>query len=211
LPVGYPMGIYSTHILPRLIDFVLGRREPMEYRRRALQAACGEVLEIGFGTGLNLSCYPGTVARLTVVDPAKVLPRRVARRIAALAFPVETDFVDAGQLPFDSARFDTVVSTWTLCTIPDVAAALVEARRVLKPSGHFLFLEHGRSTDANVARRQDRWNGLQQFIGGGCNLNRPIDRLIESSGMQIAHLERFLMPNSPRVAAEHYMGWATPA
>lgn len=205
------MGIYANYIFPHLLELVLRAREPMKYRARALEQAQGEVLELGFGTGLNLLSYPPAVARLTIVDPARLLPKRVARRIAAVEFPVETAFLDAARLPFDSERFDTIVSTWTLCTIPDVAAALSEARRVLKPDGRLLFLEHGRSDDPHVARRQDRWNGLQRIIGCGCNLNRPIDQLIESSGLRITQMERFLMPKSSRITADHYLGSAVRA
>ena len=202
------MGIYSDIIFPRMLEFLLGGRVPMEYRRRTLAEAHGDVLEIGFGTGLNLSCYPQQVDRLTLVDPARLLPKRVNRRIEAAGLPVERAFLDAEQLPFEADRFDTIVSTWTLCTIPDVAAALAEVRRVLKPGGNLLFLEHGRSGDQRVARRQDRWNGVQRFLGCGCNLNRPIDRLIASAGLQIRSLERFQMPGVPAIGAEHYLGTA---
>ena len=203
------MDIYSDFLFPRLMEFTLSRRRPMKYRRKTLETARGEVLEIGFGTGLNLSCYPSTVERLTIVDPAKLLVKRVQKRIAAAPIPVELAYLTAERLPFESDRFDTVVSTWTLCTIPDVAAALVEVRRVLKPGGSLLFLEHGRSGDERVARRQDRWNRFQQIIGCGCNLNRPIDRLIEASGLRIERLDRFEMPATPRIAAEHYLGSAS--
>jgi ubiquinone/menaquinone biosynthesis C-methylase UbiE len=203
------MGFYSDHLFPLLLDVVLGTRKVMGYRRRALAEACGEVLEIGFGTGLNLSCFPDRVTKLTLVDPARMLPRRVARRIKAAPMPIEMSQLDAERLPFDAERFDTVVSTFTLCTIPDAAAALGEVRRVLRPGGSLLFLEHGRSDDPRVARRQDRWNGLQRVIGCGCNLNRPIDKLVEGSGLAIARLERFQMPGAPRVAAEQYLGAAT--
>ena len=182
----------------------------MEYRHRVLADARGEVLEIGFGTGLNLSSYPETVDKLTLIDPARLLPRRVQKRIAAARIPVERVFLDAEHLPFDAERFDTVVSTWTLCTIPDAAAALREIRRVLKPAGQLLFLEHGRSDDEQTARRQDRWNGVQRVIGCGCNLNRPIDRLIRDAGLEIRRLERFVMPGTPRIMAEHYLGSASP-
>lgn len=183
----------------------------MEYRRKALEPAQGEVLEIGFGTGLNLACYPATVQRLTIVDPEKMLPGRVAKRIARSTLPVEQACLTAEDLPFDAGRFDTVVSTWTLCSITDVERALREVRRVLKPGGRLLFLEHGRSWDEQVARRQDRWNGFQKVVGCGCNLNRPIDRLIESAGLTIERLDRFAMPKAPKVAAEHYLGVAVPA
>jgi ubiquinone/menaquinone biosynthesis C-methylase UbiE len=202
------MGIYSDYIFPHVLEFALGRGYPMKYRSRALAEARGEVLEIGFGTGLNLSCYPREVTRLMLIDPARHLSRKVARRIAAAGFPVEMAYLDAARLPFESQQFDTVVSTWTLCTIPQVEAALVEVRRVLKPDARFLFLEHGRSADDKVARRQDRWNPLQRVVGCGCNLNRPIDRLIESAGLRVDRLERFLMPKTPRIIAEHYLGSA---
>ena len=202
------MGIYSDHIFPHVLEFALGRGHPMKYRCRALAEARGDVLEIGFGTGLNLSCYPSAVARLKLIDPARHLSRKVSKRIEAAGFPVEMAHLDAARLPFETAEFDTVVSTWTLCTIPDVQSALVEVRRVLKPGGKFLFLEHGRSADERVARRQDRWNGVQRVVGCGCNLNRPIDRLIESAGLRVDRLDRFLMPKSPRIIAEHYLGSA---
>jgi SAM-dependent methyltransferase len=125
--------------------------------------------------------------------------------------PIEKFRLDAQELPFDAGRFDCVVSTWTLCTIPEVEAALREVRRVVKPDGSFLFLEHGRSDDERVARRQDRWNWLQRIVGGGCNINRPIDRLIGDAGFQLRTLERFRMPKSPRISGEHYMGQAVPA
>ncbi len=205
------MALYRDIIFPRLLEWTLGARIPMQYRRRTLATARGRVLEIGFGTGLNLGCYPSTVERLTLIDPERLLPKRVERRIAAAPFPVEMAFLDAARLPFEHQTFDTVVSTWTLCTIPQVAAALEEIRRVLKPGAPFLFLEHGRSADARVAGRQDRWNGFQQVIGCGCNLNRPIDELIAAAGLKLTALERFQMPRTPGILAEHYLGTAQAA
>lgn len=202
------MGLYSDFLFPHMLEFLLGNKQAMRYRRQALASARGDVLEIGFGTGLNLECYPAAVERLTIVDPAKLLPRRVAKRIAAAPMPVEEAFLDAEHLPFEIERFDTVVSTWTLCTIPDAVAALEEIRRVLNPGGKLLFLEHGRSGDPAIARRQDRWNGVQRVVGLGCNLNRPIDELITSAGLNILTLDRFQMPRTPRIGAEHYLGMA---
>ena len=205
------MGIYSKYVFPHLLDFVMSRPNMTEQRERALADAHGDVLEVGFGTGLNLEHYPAKVDRLTIVDPEHLLLRKVQRRIDATPIPVDIHYLDACQLPFDAGRFDTVVSTWTLCTIPDIESALGEVKRVLKPGGRFLFVEHGRSDDPKVARRQDRWNPLQRIIGVGCNLNRPIGQLIERAGFEMLHLERFLMPKEPRIVAEHYLGQATPA
>ncbi len=203
------MGLYSNFIFPHMLEYLLGSKQAMEFRRRTLADARGDVLEIGFGTGLNLECYPAAVQRLTIIDPAKLLPRRVAKRIAAVHMPVEEAFLDAEHLPFQNARFDTVVSTWTLCTIPDAVGALQEVRRVLKPDGKLLFLEHGRSGDATIARKQDRWNGVQRVVGLGCNLNRPIDELISGAGLKIRSLDRFQMPRTPKIGAEHYLGVAS--
>jgi len=202
------MHLYRDVIFPRLLDLMMSQRRLMECRRAALAEASGDVLEIGFGTGLNLSCYPTGVSRLTVVDPARHLPAKVEKRIRQVDFPVERAYLDAARLPFDGGRFETVVSTWTLCTIPDVEQALREVVRVLAPGGKFIFLEHGRSADEQIARRQDRWNPVQKVVGCGCHLNRPIDRLIESAGLGIERLDRFTMPGTPAILAAHYTGIA---
>ena len=202
------MGIYTDYVFPHLLDFVMSRGNMMKQRKITLAEAAGDVLEIGFGTGLNLSFYPETVDQLTILDPAKLLPKKVEKRIQDAPMPIEKTFLDAEHLPFDAGRFDYVVSTWTLCTIPDVATALSEVRRVLKPGGKLLFVEHGRSDDERVAQSQDRWNGVQQVVAVGCNLNRPIDRLIDNAGFEIQNLERFLMPKTPRIMAELYQGSA---
>ena len=185
-----------------------------EFRRlraELLQAARGDVLEIGFGTGLNLSHYPSCISRLSTIDPAVILPRKMHERIAAVSFPVETVHTTAERLPYPDRQFDTVVSTWTLCTIPNPVQALREAARVLKPAGTFLFLEHGRSDDSHIAMWQDRLNPVQQIIGCGCNLNRQIDHLIEEGGLAIVTLNRFEMRDVPRIGGTMYRGSATPA
>lgn len=205
------MGFYADHVFPHLMDWTLGTRRFQEQRELALAPAHGQVLEIGFGTGLNLPHYPRAVTSLTALEPAVHLPQKVAKRISRGSLPVELVRLSAETLPFEDGRFDCVVSTWTLCTIPDAVAALREVRRVLKPGGMYLFLEHGRSDDARVAKWQDFFNPVQRVIACGCNLNRPIDTLVERAGLQIEKLDRYVPPGVPRIAGEMYRGVAIPA
>jgi len=205
------MGFYSRHIFPRLMDWLMRAQEFQRLRSALLASAKGEVLEIGFGTGLNLPHYPGTIASLSVVDPAILLPRAVERRIAQVCFPVHRERATAERLPFPDRQFDTVVSTWTLCTIRDPIQALREIRRALKPTGLFLFLEHGRSENRSVAAWQDRLNPIQNVLGCGCNLNRRIDALVQQGGLTITRLDRFSMSRVPRIVGEMYEGRAIPA
>lgn len=203
------MGLYSRCIFPFFLDLMLDNQEVGRERRETLAPAYGNVLEIGFGTGLNLPYYPRQVTKLTVIDRERMLKSRVAKRIAAARMPVEQMRLDAsGNLPFDENSFDAVVTTLTLCSIEDAQSALAEIRRVLKTEGRYVFLEHGRSRDERVAKRQDRFNPIQKIIACGCNLNRPIDRLIENAGLKVAKLERYQMPGSPRITGEMYRGVA---
>ncbi|MGA1366918.1 MAG: class I SAM-dependent methyltransferase [Blastocatellia bacterium] len=203
------MGWYARWVFPRLMDRFLGSWEVGAERRRALAPARGETLEIGFGTGLNLPFYPGNVTQLTVLDPEEMLAERVRSRIAAAPFPVSQWRLDAqGRLPFRDGQFDTVVTTFTLCTIPDLRAALAEMRRVLHPKGMLLFLEHGRSDSAAVARWQDRLNPLQNRLGAGCHLNRPIDQFLREAGFLLPKLERTQLARAPAVLGELYRGVA---
>jgi ubiquinone/menaquinone biosynthesis C-methylase UbiE len=203
------VGFYSTHILPRLVEWSLGSAIVRDQRRATLAPLRGHVLEIGFGTGLNLLCYPPQVTRLTAIDSQAMLPRRVADRIARAQVQVEQLRLDAGGLlPFEDQRFDGVVTTFTLCSIANVAAALSEIRRVLKPEAEYVFLEHGRSDDPRIAKNQDRANPITRLIGCGCNMNRPIDKLVSAAGLKITRLDRFVMPDSPRILGEIYRGVA---
>jgi len=203
------MGLYSKYIFPHILDWAMSRPEVQQYRRQALAPAHGDVLEIGFGTGLNMPYYPERVTNLTAIDSQRMLPDRVNKRIAEARLPVEQIQLDAGKkLPFDDGSFDCVVTTWTLCSIDRVASALTEINRVLKPEGQLIFIEHGRSDDPKVARLQDLLNPIQNIIGCGCNLNRPIDRLITEAGMEMVELDRFLMPATPRILGETYRGVA---
>jgi ubiquinone/menaquinone biosynthesis C-methylase UbiE len=200
------MGFYDRYIFPHVLDLAMRGMNPL--RADVLAPASGEVLEIGFGTGLNLAYYPATVRRLHALDPMDALQKRVAERIAAASFPVERHQLRAdGQLPFDAARFDCVAVTWTLCSISDPLAALREMRRVLKPGAPLLFIEHGRSDDPKVARFQDRWNPIQNAIAGGCNVNRKIDALIREGGFAFEKLERYKAPG-PRFLTDMYRGIA---
>ena len=180
-----------------------------EQRRSALVLARGDVLEIGFGTGLNFSHYPVPVTHVTAVDCAIMRPQQVKRRVAEAPVPITTVYRDATlQLPFADNNFDTVVTTWTLCSIRDVIPALTEIRRVLRRDGSYLFLEHGCSDDPHIARRQKLLTAVVRMIGAGCEMNRPIDDLSRRSGLRISILDRFVMPETPRVLGEMYRGVA---
>lgn len=202
------MGFYGEQIFPRLMEWIMSGEPFQHERQRLLAQAHGEVLEIGLGTGLNLPHYPKNLSWLHAVDPANLLPKKVVERGANASFPIRIQRISAETLPYDNQTFDCVVSTWTLCTIPDPVKALREVRRVLKPDGIVLFLEHGRSDDEQIAKWQDRLNPIQRVIGCGCNLNRPIDQLIAQAGLTIDILDRFLMPGVPRLGAEMYRGVA---
>lgn len=203
--------IYAQRIFPRLLDHLLGNEEIGRLRRETLLLARGKTLEIGFGTGLNLPHFPATVTDLTIIDSEMMMEGIVAARIAASPIPVTRLQIDAqGRLPFPDHSFDSVVSTFTLCSINDLDAALTEIRRVLKAEAPFIFLEHGRSDLPRLAAWQDRLNPLQQIVGVGCNLNRRIDELIVGTGFILQQLERFNLPHAPRLMGEMYRGVALP-
>jgi ubiquinone/menaquinone biosynthesis C-methylase UbiE len=187
------MGIYQDRVLPRITNRVMNRRDLRPIRDRVCAGLDGEVLEIGFGSGLNARHYPPAVTRVRAVDPATLGRRLAADRVAASAVPVEYIGLDGQALPLEPASVDHVVSTWTLCTIPDVERALGEVRRVLRPGGSLHFVEHGLSPDARVARWQDRLTPLQRRLAGGCHLNRPIDRLLDGSGLELAGLTTYYL------------------
>ncbi len=207
------MGIYRERILPRLMELVLGRPVFLEQRRVALGQAHGCVLEIGFGFGASLPAYPdagATLSRLVAVDPNRGMNRRAARRARSIPFPVDLLCGRAEALPVTDDTFDTVVTNWTLCSLPDPLAGLREIRRVLKPDGRFLFLEHGRAEDPRLARRQERLTPLQRLLAGGCRLDLRIDALIRDAGLRITALERYEMPWGPRSLRHMYRGIALP-
>jgi SAM-dependent methyltransferase len=203
------MGLYTRYMFPWILEWTLSNPEVQEERKRALAGVQGRVLEIGFGTGLNLPHYPPEVTKLAALDPEAPLAGRVAKRIAESGIQVERFQMDAAQrLPVAEHCFDSVVSTFTMCTIPDLEGALSEAHRVLKPGGRFFFLEHGRSEDPGTAKWQDRLNPLQRIIGAGCNINRPIDVYITAAGFEIRTLDRFQMAGTSPILGSMYRGIA---
>lgn len=205
------MNLYRRVIFPQLLDLALSGERMERYRRQLLAHVQGAVLEIGFGTGLNLSCYPEHIRKITGVDPNPGMGSLARRRIASSPIAVDWQVADAQELPFPSQSFDSVVSTWTLCSIPNVAKALGEIRRVLRAGGKLFFLEHGLSEDPQVQRWQNRLNPLQKVIADGCNLNRDMARLIQGAGFRFEQLERFYMPDQPRFIGYTYQGIALPA
>lgn len=203
------MGFYSRLIFPHIMESLSAGHHVEEQRRLTLAAARGHVLEIGFGTGLNFAHYPGSVVHVTAIDRERMRPRKVRARVAAAPVPVTAVCLDAScKLPFEDNYFDTVVTTWTLCSIADVGAALAEIGRVLKRNGFYVFLEHGRSEDTRLARRQDLLTPVVRVIGSGCRMNRKIDEVISSAGLEIIALDRFRMPDTPGLLGEMYRGVA---
>lgn len=178
-------------------------------RTKCLAEVRGRVLEVGFGSGHNLPHYPKGVEKVVAIDPSAVSAKMARKRIAQAAFPVEYLPLQGEKIPAADESFDSAVSTFTLCTIPDVSTALRQLRRVLKPDGRLFFLEHGRSPKPAVYRWQDRMNGLQKFICGGCHLNRDIERLILDAGFEMVQLETYYVPG-PKASGHFYRGIARP-
>jgi ubiquinone/menaquinone biosynthesis C-methylase UbiE len=203
------LGLYHHCIFPCLLDVAMGSRVFAQPRRRTLARARGRILEIGFGTGRNLPYYPPAVQRIEAIDPDVDLDRYSAPRIAAAAIAVDFHHLDAEHLPFADQQFDTVVCTLTLCSIPDVTLALREVRRVLKPGGQFLFLEHGLAPDPKVARWQHRLNPLQMRLGGGCHLTRDTLHLVRQAGLRIDDFKQYYLRRVPRFAGYLSEGFAT--
>lgn len=202
------MGLYQRHILPFLLHHAMKQQDLMALRRRLLPAASGRVLEVGIGSGLNLPLYGSAVASVLGIDPSNELLAKAAQ--AARALPLKVDLLACGaeDIPAPAGSFDTVVTTWTLCTIPGAERALKEMRRLLKPDGRLLFVEHGHSPEPRVAAWQDRLNPLWTRCAGGCNMNRPIDALIRGAGFRIDRLETGYMVKGPRPLTYLYEGMA---
>ena len=203
------MSLYSKYVLPTLTDLAMRSHMLRPERARWVALANGVVLEVGVGSGLNLPIY-GEVRKLYALDPSAELLRMARSQAARVAFSVEFLCWPAEAIPLAEASVDYVVTTWTLCTIPDPMAALQEMRRVLRPEGWLIFIEHGRSPDPAVVRWQDRLTPLWRRVAGGCHLNRPIDRLLQLGGFEALEMNRGYVAG-PRVGGYLYRGMARPA
>jgi ubiquinone/menaquinone biosynthesis C-methylase UbiE len=202
------MKLYSQIIFPRLLDWSMSSPELSKYRQEILANVKGKILEIGFGTGLNLPFYPDSVKELITVDVNPGMNALARKRIASSPITVEQQVLNGEALPMPNNTFDYVVSTWTLCSIAKVDNALAEIYRVLKPGGTFIFIEHGLSDIPKTQVWQNRLTPVQKIIGDGCHLNRNMQSLIEKH-FDAVKLERFVMKDLPAIAAYTYKGTAT--
>jgi ubiquinone/menaquinone biosynthesis C-methylase UbiE len=202
------MGIYRNRVLPRLQNKVMDRPDIRDIRGRVCAGLSGEVVEIGFGTGLNMPHYPADVTHIAAVEPSRLCVRLAQPRIADSPTEVSLVGMSGESLALPSAAYDAAVSTWTLCTIPDVDAALGEIRRVLRPGGRFHFVEHGHAPDASVARWQRRIEPVWKRVAGGCHVSRPISELIERAGLRVEALQTYYHDGEPRVFGYTFEGVA---
>jgi len=184
------MGIYNLYILPRLINLAMQSRVVSGERARLVPLASGGVLEVGIGSGLNLPFYARNVEKLYGLDPSRELWQLAKKRIAGVSFPVDFLALSGEKIPLEDAVVDTLVTTWTLCSIRDPERALAEMRRVLKPQGQLIFIEHGLAPDPRVMAWQNRLTPIWRRIAGGCHLNRAMDDLIRKAGFHFIRIEK---------------------
>ena len=202
------MGFYTEQVLPRFQDKVMGSKRLREARGRVCQGLHGAVVEIGFGTGLNTDCYPSEVTKVVAIEPSRVCMRIAEPRIAKSSVPVENGGLTGERLELPSGEFDAVLSTWTLCTIPNVDAALAEIIRVLKPGGSFHFIEHGHAPDEKVARLQRRLEPMNKRLAGGCHLTRHISEDIERAGFDMEKVDTYYFKGEPKPMGYTFEGRA---
>ena len=203
------MGMYDTYVLPHILNLACGSKPIRKQREKVVPHCEGRVLEIGMGTGLNLGYYdPAKVDMVFGLEPAPQMLKRAKPLADNAPFPVEFIDLPGEEIPLDDNAVDTVLLTYTLCTIPDTLKAMQGMRRVLKPGGKLLFSEHGRAPDVAVQKWQDRINGTWSKIAGGCNMNRKIPELIEAGGFKITDIDTMYVPSTPRVLGFTYWGAA---
>jgi ubiquinone/menaquinone biosynthesis C-methylase UbiE len=203
------MGFYENRIVPRLIDIACGAKPVLKQREKIVPLAEGRVLEVGMGSAINIPFYDASrIEMVWGLEPSEGMRRKAAPRIAKAPFPIEWLGLPGEEIPLEDDSADTVLLTFTLCTIPDFAKALQQMRRVLKPSGRLLFSEHGEAPDESVRKWQERINPLWKRLAGGCNLNRKIPQAIEAAGFEIERIDTMYLPSTPKVAAFQYWGVA---
>ena len=202
------MGVYGEQVLPRIANVACGMKASGPLRQRVCEGLAGDVVEIGFGSGLNIPFYPRSISRVAAVEPADVGWKLAGKRLAETGVPVERSGLDGQSLPFPDHSFDAALSTWTMCSIPDVATALHEVRRVLKPGATLHFLEHGLAPDEPVRRWQRRLEPMQKRLFGGCHLTRPIAELLTTAGFTITELDVFYEDGAPKFLAADSLGIA---
>ncbi len=202
------MGFYREQILPRFQDKIMDRKPMREVRARVCDGLTGDVVEIGFGTGLNVPYYPPQVTKVFAIEPSRVCMHIAEPRIARSPVSVAPAGLTGEHLDLPSESFDAALSTWTLCTIPDLDSALAELRRVLTPGGTFHFVEHGHAPDAGVARWQERLEPMNKRLGGGCHLTRRITEHIEKAGFAIDQLDTYYFTGEPKPVGYTFEGRA---
>jgi SAM-dependent methyltransferase len=202
------MGIYRERVLPRLINVACGSKASRPLRERVCAGLHGQVVEIGFGSGHNVPFYPDTVQRVAAIEPSQLGWKLARDRVAASPVIVDQAGLDGQSLPFADDSFDTALSTWTLCTIPDPHLALTEVRRVLRPGGTLHFIEHGLAPDEKVQRWQHRLEPLNERVAGGCHLTRPILDLLRTAGFTVQDVDVFYEKGAPKSLAAESLGVA---